>query len=600
MTTPAEIDQLLQSDQADSEKSDAQHIAVQSRVLTDRMLLEQVRQRLNEINTSPNIRQLSTSDLSNMLSVTSASDGNLIELNADSPYPSILPQIVNTWIAIYKEIRSKKLKKSTGATIATLNDQIATLESNIADKRKQLDAFRQQTDIISDQRGENQVLARLRGLNDSLNAAEDEELQTKARLEAVKLAIAEGKPVFLENSSDNDNRLAALEEAAQVLRERLATLEQQYTPQYIQLVPDLKAVPDQLEVIEQKIAKLGQNDQELILSDATQAYFAAKQKTSDLRRQMEEHKAIARQFTTQFSQHEAYKSELQVLEEQYQSSKNKVLQAKIKLHQKYPQIEVVRTAFLPDQAIAPDYLRDAGIILAGAVLLALVTVVLIEFLSPEPQRSPSGITLSGIHMYPDPQTGQLPLTTPQVAQLNNQNAAPSLEMPAPGELRPDELAELWRHAPAKGKQLIAMLLSGIHLDEAVALREQHFNLEDNTIQIPGKFARTLSLSPILKELVSASGNAPLWQNSEIASADLSAFLGCLAADADIQNHEKIDATALHHTYLCFLVRQGAKLSEMESIVGYLSPASLNLYRKISPPGPGRALDDLDLIFPITL
>ncbi len=600
MTTPAEIDQLLKSDQSDNETSDTQHIAVQSQILTDRRLLKQVRQRLNKIDTSSDALQLSTSDLSHMLSVTSVSDANLIELNADGPNPSILPQVVNTWIELYKETRAENLNQSTGAAIATLNDQIETLESNITDKRKQLDTFRQQTDILSDERGENQVLARLKGLNDSLNAAEDEELQTKARLEVVRTAIAEGKPVFLENSSDNDNRLATLEEAAQLLRERLATLEQQYTPEYIQLVPDLKAVADQLKVIEQKIAKLGQNDQELILSDATQTYTAAKQKASDLRQQMEEHKVIARQFTTQFSQHEAYQSELQGLEEQYQSSKNKVLQAKIKLHQKYPQLEVVRAAFLPDQASAPDYLRDAGIILGGALLLALVAVLLIEFLSPEPQLSSSGITLSGIHMYPDPQTGQLPLTTPQVAQLNNPGIVPSLEMPAPRELGPNELAELWQHAPAKGKQLIAMLLSGIHLDEAVALSEQHFNLEDDTVLVPGKFVRTLSLSPSLRELISASGNAPLWQNSEITAEDLSAFLGCLAADADIQNHEEIDATALHHTYLCFLVRQGARLSELESIIGYLSPPSLNLYRKFSPPGPGRPLDDLDVVFPITL
>lgn len=596
-TTPSEINHLLQSDQFDSAISDTQHIAVQNEILTDRMLLEQVRQRLNKIDTSSIVRELSTSELSNMLSVTSVVNSNLIELNADSPYPAILPKLVNTWIEIYKEIRAENLSKSTGEAITTLNDQIVTLESNIADKRKQLDAFRQQNNILSNERGENQVLARLKGLNDSLNAAEDEELKTKARLEAVKTAIAKGQPVFLENSIDNDNRLAALEEAAQILRERQATLEQQYTPEYIQLVPDLKAVPDQLKVIEGKISKIGQNGQELILSDATQAYNAAKQKTRDLRRQLEEHKAIAGRFTTQFSQHQAFQDELQGLEKQYQSSKDKVLQANIKLHKKYPQIEVVRAAFLPDQPIAPSYMRDAGIILAGALLLALIAVLMIEFLSPDPQFSPSGITLSGVHMYPDAQTGQLPLP-PQVAQLNNPDTVASLEMPAPRELRPDELSKLWQQAPAKGKQLISMLLSGIHIDEAVALSEQNFNLEDNTIQIPGKFTRTLSLSPILKALVSTSGNAPLWQNSEIAFEDLSAFLTCLAADADIKNHDEIDATVLHHTYLCFLVRQGAKLSEMENIIGYLSPASLNLYRKFSPPGPGRSLDDLDLVFPI--
>lgn len=600
-TAPSEIDRLWREDGAQensvSSEPDSAHIAVQNQILKDYSLLKEVRNRMNQSSPGSTIKDFKTSEIVNMLSVNPEPGSQLIELSAEGTDPLVLPELVNAWIETYKEFRAKHVNDATNATINALADQAATLEAQVGEKRQRLAIFRQQSDILTDEAAENQVLARLKGLNESLNEAEDDQVKTKARLDAIKAAIADGKPVFLENSSGNERRTAVLEEAAQVLREKLQSLEQQYTPEYIQLVPELKAVPEQLKAIEAKMARMGQSDQEVVLSEAQQAYSAAKQKAAAIRQQMDEHKATAQQFTAQFSQHEVLKNELGILAERLQATNDKLLQAKVKLHHKYPQIDVVRSAFLPDQPVSPNYLRDAASILGGAFLLALITVLLIEFLSPEPKHLQPGITLSGIHMYPDTDTGQLP-SMPQVQQLGQQNAVAKLETPIPRELTQEEIAKLWRHSPTKGKQLLSMLLGGISITEASTLTEDSFDLTRNTVTLDGAYPRILNVSTSLKNALVESNNKPAWQDTEFSIDDLGAFLICIAADADIEDHEQLNEGALRHTYLCHLVRQGTRLSELESVTGYLAPGVLNFYRQISPAGPGRPLAELDLDFPI--
>lgn len=187
----------------------------------------------------------------------------------------------------------------------------------------------------------------------------------------------------------------------------------------------------------------------------------------------------------------------------------------------------------------------------------------------------------------------------QTPQLNQQTSAGVLDAPLPRELTQQEITSIWQHSPLKGKQLLSMLLSGINIDEAATIARDNFDLEHNTIKLSGKHPRSLHLSPDLKSILAESDHAPVWQSSNLSGDDLRAFLSCTAADAGIEQFEQVNETALQHTYLCYLVRQGAKLSELENVCGYLSPSALNYFRTLSPAGPGLALNDVELAFPIT-
>ncbi|MGH8548992.1 MAG: hypothetical protein ACRERU_10405, partial [Methylococcales bacterium] len=435
------------------------------------------------------------------------------------------------------------------------------------------------------------------GLNEALNQANGEAVQAKSRLESVQDAIARGEPVFLDNSN-NPESLAELEKSAQVLREKVAKLEQQYTPDYIRLVPDLRAVPEQLQDVEAKIASFGKVDQDRVLSAARQEAQAAEQKVRNLKQQLDEYKQTASEFTARFSVYQEQQEALRALEEHYRATEDKILRTEVQQHQKYPDIEVISEAFLPQQPIGPDYVRDAGITLAAALLLGLLGIWISNVLIPRKSAVSPTISLSGIHLYPDATRSILPSPL-QALQLGAaQPPLESLAPPTPEELTEAELQTLWDCSPLKGRQLIAVLLTGITVDEAALLSPRHFDLERDRIEIPGEHPRFIAMPTALKALLEQSPKLPAWRIAPQTSAeDLRALLACLATDADLPN-DRLSSESLRHSYLMYLVRQGIKLSELTEIAGYISPSLLAVYRSESPRGARKSLSEIDTLHPL--
>ncbi len=75
------------------------------------------------------------------------------------------------------------------------------------------------------------------------------------------------------------------------------------------------------------------------------------------------------------------------------------------------------------------------------------------------------------------------------------------------------------------------------------------------------------------------------------------LLSCLAHDAGLADPDELSPQRLRHTYLAFLVRQGARLTELEQRAGHLAPTALAEYRIFSPPGRGLPLGQIDWLYP---
>lgn len=577
--------------------SDLQHVTVQSRILSDPHLLQSV---WNAIQANGAIRSGAIQNfnaLRNMLSVVILPDTNLVELRAEGSTPEILPALINAWIETYRAIRADDIDQSASSTNAALTDQLETLREEINRKRREIEAFRKSHGIMSEVRDENPVLTRLTGLNQALNQANDEAVKAQARLESVQESVARGEAVFLDNSN-NAESLAELEKSAELLREQLAKLKQQYTPDYIRLVPDLRAVPEQLRAVEAKIASFGKVDQDRVLSIARQEARAADQKSQSLQRQLDEYKKTAGEFAARFSEYQAKQTQLRDLEERYRATGDKILKTEVRQHRKYPDIEVISEAFLPQQPIRPDYLRDAGITVVSSLILSLLGVWIANFLVPRQAPVPATVTLAGIHLYPDANRSMLapPLAAPHLGAPPLPYAA--LAQPIPDELTETELKGLWDSSPLKGRQLIAVLLTGVSADEAARLAPEHFDMDRNQIEIPGDHPRSLAMPDRLKSLFLESENLPAWRMSrQVSSEDLSALLACLATDADLPC-ERVSPEAIRHTYLMYLVRQGIRLAELSDIAGYIAPSMLAVYRSRSPRGPGKSLNEIDAVHPV--
>jgi len=81
-------------------------------------------------------------------------------------------------------------------------------------------------------------------------------------------------------------------------------------------------------------------------------------------------------------------------------------------------------------------------------------------------------------------------------------------------------------------------------------------------------------------------------------ADLAGMVAAAAHDAGIAVPAEVTPDALRHTYLAFLVRQGARFADLARIAGYLPPAALMAYGPLSPPGPGRAIEGIEIAYPL--
>lgn len=580
-------------DQPETEAS-TQHVTIQRQLLLGSPLLQSVMARLragDELSEPPD---LTVSELQNMLAVSPVADTNLVELSAQGSDPGLLSLVVNAWIDAYQELRARETSETQGNTTEALREEFAQLEHKIGEKRQALDLFRRTHDILSKQDADNQALARLRGLNDSLNKASDEEVKAKSRLDSVRQAVARGEPVA---PPGEERTLANLEKRAQELREELANLKRRYTPEYIALQPTLKLIPEQLRQVEKEIEKKMAQGQKTAVAEAEQAYLAAHQSVQAIRGQIEAHKRQATEFTARFSEHEAMQKDLADLEELYRKTQDRLVQIEVTPREKYPQLDVVDRASVPGAPIWPDYRRDSGIALVVSLGLGLLAVWLYEFLTSRPQVQ-QPVPMPNIQVYSVPESVLLSRQAPSQASLAEQKTA-ALERLPPRELSEPELRILMDTSPIKARQLIGVLLCGLNIEEAVALQAEHIDLENRRLNLAGGNPRTLPLPRTLCGLFADARPLPAWRLDEEADTEeLEALIACAAVDSGLPRPEEINAEALCHSHLLYLVRQGIRLSELERVVGPLPAKTLAWYGRFSPPGPGLRLEAIQLTHPV--
>jgi uncharacterized protein involved in exopolysaccharide biosynthesis len=576
----------------DSKVADIQHVAIQKQILLGHELVAETLSRLKASATNDALLQLTTSDIRNLLDVEPVASTNLVEILAEGSDPEFLPLLINTWIDVYLDARAEEVKNLTDNTTSVIEGELIGMTDKINSARTELEAFRKNNDILSTGRDENEALARLKGLSNSLNRASEDEVRAKANLDAIKAAIANNQSVV---PSQEQGSLQNLESRLQELREKLAALDKRFTRDYLNLQPDLKVIPEQIKKLEAEIKYKRQYGKNIALTEAEKNYAAAQQTVKGIRAQLDENKQQVAKFTSKFAEHEALKTDLEGLEKLYRETKERLVQIETSHKEKYPQVTVISRAYLSRDPVRPNYSRDAVIAIVTALLLGLFAVWISEYLTRK-QEHQSPITLSGIHMY-----------TPAAEMINYQQTAVkpleqqqnnALASPLYRELSSLQLRVLVNASTLKVKQLIGLLLSGLTIEEAASLKADQFDLEMATITVTDPVPRTITICRSLKSLLEQSDGYPVWTADKTGSSeDLAAALLCAAVDSGLPNPMEISAEAIRHSYIVFLVRQGLRLSDLELIVGYLEPLVISGYSSYSPPQQGRGIDDIELLHP---
>jgi len=572
-----------------SDEADIQHVAIQRQLLLSRPVLEQVVAELG--NRDPGIEPVSVDRLRTMLQVLPVPETNLVELRAEGGDPLFLSLAVNTWIETYLHRRAKEVAELEARTTDLLHEQYQSLGQKIEQKRAALHRFREENQILSTARDENQVLARLKGLNDSLNAANEEKIKARARLNAVEAAIARGETVVPEQEKRS---YVELVRRAQELREQVAELERRYTDEYIQRSPALKVIPEKLARLEQKLQKARRSGQDHVLATARQEYAAANQTVVDLERQLGALKRQASEFTARFSEYEAMQEDLAGLELAHRELEERLVKVEISNRQKYPQVQVVEWAYPPQRPIWPNYLRDAGIVAGVSLLVALLMVWLVDFLRPL-QRGPAQTTM-GIAIYPA--DAVLEQHEREQAALERGEGHQALPAAGPGELSRAEVATLLENADPVARQLILLLMSGLTVREILDLEETDLDLAGGEIRV-GNPRRSIRLPADTRNWFEQDGKPWLaWkQIAPFDEQELQARLQLAALDTGLEK-VAVSGELLRNTYLLYLVRKGLRITELEKIAGSMSARRLLELGRDSPAGTSRTLSEVDPVYPL--
>ncbi|HTP97215.1 MAG TPA: tyrosine-type recombinase/integrase [Burkholderiales bacterium] len=594
-------------DTEQSSDAAAQYLQVQAHALTGTELLDGVLEALRQKAPAAAAALPSAQALAAMLSVGPVARANVLELTAQSQQRELIKPVLDTWLAVYLQHNTETQREMTSNALADARDDVRDLEAKVAAKRRQLDLFRQKYNITSLEREENQSMAQLKGLNTAYNEARARELKAESQLATVKDNIAAGRAVI---RSTDKQLIADREKQAAGLREKLRDLEQYYTPQFLELDPKARALRIELDRAEREISELRRGSESALVDETEEEFKSAKQTAIRAKQELDSRKVEAQTFSGRFAEHKALSEELSQLEAALVEANGRVAQFAPRRVSRNPRVTVLVQPAVADAPVSPDYLRDAGFAAGGALLAALLSVALVEFLRHKPREpapAPQPIIQIAYPVLPHAPHSpyeRAPVMTLQPGQaMLPGEAGPRL----PRELSGPEVLALWSAATGQSRAAVVALLSGLSVGELAALTWGDIDFGHAHLQVTGDSPRTLPLTAPLRAALEglrpqvAERNAAVLAHAgggAFDADDIEGLIAVAANDAGLAAPAEVTGVTLRHTYLAYLVREGVRLGEIEKLVGRLPPALFTDYGRLSPPGPGLTLDRIDLILPV--
>ena len=522
-------------------------------VLTSRPVLEKAVARLgNSDEVSKDLGPDPVQGLGRMLSTERVEGTQVVRVQAQGTDRELLPRLVNTLTDVYREHLASAYKTSVGSGNTQLRDEIRLLDQQVAAKRQEVEAFRARYDIVSAERDENQLLSTVKGLGESLNDANADVAAAEGHLRAVRNAIAAGEVL---GGPKNNPTLADIEKRGSQLREQLHELELRFTPQYLDLDPAAKALRGRLANLEQQMGSERAAGQRTALAEAQQKLTSAREAAERLQQQLNGNKQAAQAFAARLNEYKAMQEDLAHLEQLHRGAIERLAQLEAGEAENAPRVEVLEAATVPQEALYPPYLL-AGIGAAASLVLGIFAVQFIEFFArrdPVPEQPffhpfwPQPLTRDAL-------TAQRPLLT-----------AEPMRLPAPDaplrQLADMEIAALLQAANDEGRLLMMALLTGLTVEELIGLRWDDLDLDAGTIKVPGRSPRILHLREPLRGLINARQAAQQPTPTPASSADEAAdFVMCAAYDAGLADAHEVTPAILRHTYVAFLLQQGARFA----------------------------------------
>lgn len=575
-------------------------LLTQVQYLSSRSLLEEVRDRLLKegygslfVGTDP------LAMLQGAVSASAVAGTDIVEVQAVGSSPRLMAKIVNTLVVAYREQLFASHNSDSQTALVNTRQEVERLSSSIAEKRAQLAAFRAQSGVISSDRGENEALARAKGLTESLNKANEEAAKADARLRALRESEAAGKS---QSYAKDNPTLAAIEQRISKNREELRDMERTYTPDFMAMDPTARALRARLAELEQQLAGSRISSRQAVLTTAEEDAASAHATVDRLRGQIDGQRREAQQFSGKFHDAQAMEEDLARIETARRSASERMVKLEASENARQPAVKLVEAAIAPEKAWRPDYLRDGLIILVAAFVLGLLAMWFVELFNRSPQVVPTTVVAS-------PLWSAQGVANPHLAELPGAGGGqPMLQAPAapalPRELGPAEVGALLTGASADARLFCTLLLLGLTLDEIRNLTRAHADLTALCLNVGGPVARVLPLPGWLaRALQECGGDEPAAAlvtgagGQAAGEAEIRAGVTCAAIDAGLDEATLVSPEVLRHTFVAYLVRQGVRFSELPSLAGALSAEALTIYAATSSGPRHLRADEVDALMP---
>jgi len=542
-------------------------------------------------------------DIQSHLEVTAVANTNVVELVATGPRPEVLAPLITAIVDAYRTQLAEAFRESSAESTAQIEEEVKKLKDDLANKRRDVEAFRLRHNIVSLERDENQALAQTRTLSTSLGNANENVAKAEGKLRALEESAAAGNTVV---RAKDDPTLANLEQRASQLREEVLDLERQFTQAYLAKDPKATALRLRLAELERQIAVQRASSQKNALAEAREELASAQAAAARLQNQIATGQKDLGQFTTRFNEYKSQQEQLNAIETAYQDASRRLAKQEATVRARTPALKVLEGAGTPQEPWRPNYWRDTAITLVGSLVLALLAMWLVELFNrtePRPsvvvlQPQSSVLTEAAAHALGWQGAAAVPLEARAPALLPGQATLPR-------ELDENEVAALVTASDDDSRLAILLLLSGIDLDEALALRWSDVDLAGNRIRIGGGSPRDVMVPESLRALLAARAPAPPGSDAVLGDPDrpasrdtVNAQLLCGAHDAGIENAVEVTPECLRHTYVAFLVRQGIRFADLTRLVGHLPAEVLGAYSALSPGGPRVPGAAINVVFPV--
>lgn len=568
-------------------------LLTQAQLLTSRNLLDTVVQRMaGEGFTSPDGGD-PVAALQGALSAIPVSGTEIVELQAVGVAPAWLAKAVNTLIAAYQDKLREAHDDNSSRTLANLQSEVDLLGRSIGEKRAQLQSFRVRSGVISSERSENQALARIRGLADSLNKANEDAAKADARLRTLQDSAASGRSPVL--SKDNPT-LAAIEQRISATREELREMERTYTPAFMEMDPTARALRARLGELEQQLSSSRKSGQRAALVAAEEDAAGARATVARLRAEIDGLKREAQVFSGQFQEAQSMEDDIARLEGARRNASERLAKLQASERARLPAVTLIDAATIPQHPWRPDYWRDALIALGAAFGLGLLAVWFVELFNRSSPPVP-GATTTVVIPQPWGAPALAMASGPDTKALSAPHPAlPLAASSLPRELSQAEVAHLLAAADSPGRLLGALMLLGLRTDEIRDLTAANIDAGNGRLSVgSGADRRSLSLPEALIDALATLGGegteAPLF------TGDLNTRLACAAIDAGLPAPASVTPEVLRHTCIANLLRQGLRFSSLAALVGNLTPQELSAYAEHSAGPRPLAAEAADLVMP---